>query len=252
MLSTEFPTATPCTAENGSDCFLPIMKASKIKELEDFAANHKGWLFRGHRSSSWKLVTSLERASKRCGVSAVDYERQIWGEFRRHAHSYFPRVPADSCTIEWLALMQHYGAPTRLLDFTYSFWIALFFAYEEADEDCVVVALDPNCLAKNNTDTDYNVVLRANIDRKEHKVDDLYCNMPFYTNDRLAIQKGTFVFSLNLDRPFEDLIKQKKELIISKSLFTDIRSKLNEFNCNSRVLFPGIDGYSRYFKNHTA
>src|SRR5438093_2893211 len=50
-------------------------------------------------------------------------------------------------TLEWLALMQHYGAPTRLLDFTYSFWIALFFAFEEAENDCSVVALDPSSSA---------------------------------------------------------------------------------------------------------
>lgn len=231
------------------------MTATQIEELEEFAASHKGWLFRGHRCPNWTLVTSLERASKRCGVSPVDYERQIWGEFRRHAHSYLQRAPDDSCTMEWLALMQHYGAPTRLLDFTYSFWIALFFAYEEAEDDCAVVALEPNSLARNIPGTDYNLVLRGNIDQRNHVDDLLYCNVPFYTNDRLAIQKGTFVFSLNLHRTFEDLVlqnqKMKSELIISKSLFRDIRNMLNDFNCNSRVLFPGIDGYSRYFKNHT-
>src|SRR6266568_5424615 len=116
------------------------MNASTIKDLDNFAAHHKGWLFRGHRCAEWKLETSLERTSRRCGISEVKYERAVWREFRRHAHAYMPRVPADSDTIEWLAFMQHYGAPTRLLDFTYSFWIALFFAFEEADKTCAVVA----------------------------------------------------------------------------------------------------------------
>jgi len=151
--------------------------------------------------------------------------------------------------------MQHYGAPTRLLDFTQSFWIALFFAFEEADNDCAVVALNPGSLATNQTGTDYNLVLRENIDRGDHTDDFLRQTVPFYTNERLAIQKGIFVYSSNLGRSFYDLaIQNEKKLVnltVSRSLFAEIRGKLNDFNCNSRVLFPGIDGYARYFKNHS-
>lgn len=105
------------------------MNASTFKDLEEFAATHKGWLFRGHRCPAWTLETSLERTSKRCGIPKADYERAVWKEYRRHAHTYTTRVPADSDTLEWLAFMQHYGAPTRHLDFSYSFWIALFFPF---------------------------------------------------------------------------------------------------------------------------
>ena len=232
------------------------MRASTINDLENFARSHKGWLFRGHRCPDWELETSLERASKRCGVHQIEYEKMICREFRRHAHTYLSRVPTDSDTVEWLALMQHYGAPTRLLDFTYSFWIALFFAFEEAEKDCAVVALNPQSLATNQPGKDYNKIVRENIDNGMHADDFLYANVPFYTNARLAIQKGTFVFSLNLNRKFHDLMiqnqKEVMQLTISATLFPEIRARLNDFNCNSRVLFPGIDGYARYFKNHTA
>ena len=231
------------------------MKASTIKELEDFVEEHRGWLFRGHRNHSWKLETSLERISRRCKVDQIEYEKNIFYEFRRHAHAYIPRVPKEDDTLEWLALMQHYGAPTRLLDFTYSFWIALFFAFEEADRDCAVIALNPKSLAPNDPIKDYNLIIRMNIEEGWHIDDFLYFNVPFYTNDRLEIQKGTFVFSLNLKKSFNDLVikndKEFKKLIIDKSLFSNIRIKLNDFNCNSRILFSGIDGYARYFKNYT-
>ena len=63
------------------------------------------------------------------------------------------------------------------------------------------------------------------------------------------------MFSLNLDRTFHDLLIQNQkvvtQLIVPDTLFPQIREKLNSFNCNSRVLFPGIDGYARYFRNHT-
>jgi hypothetical protein len=227
-----------------------------MNELEEFAENYKGWLFRGHRCPGWKLETTLERVSRRCCVDQVKYERAVWNEFRRHAHSFgLARVPDDSDTIEWLALMQQYGAPTRLLDFTQSFWIALFFAFEEADCDCAVVALNPSSLAKNTKGKDYNKVVRENIEKGLHTDDFLRQDVPFYTNDRLAIQKGMFVYSLNLRRSFHDLViqneKEFKKLTVCKSLFTKIRNRLNDFNCNSRVLFPGIDGYACYFRNHT-
>src|SRR3954468_13724722 len=122
------------------------MHASTITHLENFSQTHKGWLFRGHRCPEWVLETSLERTCKRCGVPQVQYEKAVWNEFRRHAHAYLSRVPELPSTFEWLALMQHYGAPTRLLDFTASFWIALYLAFEDADRDCAVVALDPSSL----------------------------------------------------------------------------------------------------------
>jgi hypothetical protein len=228
------------------------MNASTIQDLEKFVDAHRGWLFRGHRCPEWKLETSLERASRRCGFNESEYEKRVVREFMRHAHTYLDRTPDKNDTVEWLALMQHYGAPTRLLDFTGSFWIALFFAFEEADKECAVVALNLSSLAKNKPGTDYNVVLRENIQEGLHTDDFLYTNVPFFTNARLAIQKGTFVFSLNLSRSFHDLLIENQKLfeplIVPARLFPEIRMRLNDFNCNSRVLFPGIDGYARYFK----
>lgn len=49
-------------------------------------------------------------------------------------------VPED--VIEWLALMQHFGAPTRLLDFTQSPYVATYFAVEDATEDSVIWAVN--------------------------------------------------------------------------------------------------------------
>lgn len=72
-----------------------------------------------------------------------------------------------------------------------------------------------------------------------HSDDFLYSNVPFYTNVRLAIQKGTFVFSLNLSKSFHDLLIQNQKIMesltIPASMFSELRTRLNDFNCNSRV-----------------
>lgn len=54
---------------------------------------------------------------------------------------------------------------------------------------------------------------------------------------------------------FQDLLvmnrKVYKVLPVSRNLFPEIRRRLNDYNCNRRVLFPGIDGFAAYFQNHT-
>jgi FRG domain-containing protein len=227
--------------------------ASTLEELDAFEKKHRGWFFRGEQDPEWTLKTTLERASERLGLPAAVYEKKIEEAFRRSAHSYLHRVPNEHDQLEWLALMQHYGAPTRLLDFTRSFWIALFFAFEMAITDCVVWALDPVSLGPKDN-RDFNVVLRGNIRDGTETDNKLYENAPFYTNERLAIQQGTFLFSLNMRKTFESLFatnrKVHRKLLVKACLFPDLRRRLNDYNCNRRVLFPGIDGYARSFHNH--
>lgn len=236
-----------------------MARATTLQALERFSEDHRGWLFRGQRDARWGLETTLERASRRLGVDIKQYERCIVKEFPRHAHTFLDRTPKETDTLEWLALMQHYGAPTRLLDFTYSFWIALFFALEYADDDCVVWALNPRSLASNDsgshhTGNEFNYVLRENVLRGGFADRSLYHDVPYYTNERLAIQNGTFVFSLNVDMTFQELMelnrKEYKKIVVGKDLIRPARRRLNEFNCNRRVLFPGIDGYAQYYQNH--
>ncbi len=57
----------------------------------------------------------------------------MMAEFRRSAHLYAPTAPVGEDPISTGALMQHYGAPTRFLDFTLSPWVACYFAAEEAE-----------------------------------------------------------------------------------------------------------------------
>jgi hypothetical protein len=226
----------------------------EFDQLENFALSCKGWLFRGQENPDWELQTSLERACRRLGVPQLEYEQHIVREFQRHAHAYLDRTPKIEDTVEWLALMQHYGAPTRFLDFTSSFWIALHIAYETAENDCAVWALNPDTLGS-DSGKDFNEILRKNIYEDLHIEDILYQNVPFFMNERLAIQKGTFVFSLSRIYSFHQLLvrnqKEYRKITIDRNLFGRIREKLNAFNCNSRVLLPGIDGYAQYFQNHT-
>ena len=100
------------------------------------------WAFRGQSNSEWGLSSSLERALGQIihdDDTKIDdrqkvvegKEKLILKEFKRRAHHYIPSPPLDSNSLEWLALIQHYGGATRLLDFSHSFYVGAFFAVEE-------------------------------------------------------------------------------------------------------------------------
>lgn len=91
------------------------------------------WVFRGMPDSRYRLKPTIERQADAKSVRWSAMELLILDEFtsRAHMHLAGPSIPKDE--IAWLAVMQHYGVPTRLLDFTYSPFVALYFAVREGN-----------------------------------------------------------------------------------------------------------------------
>ena len=87
------------------------------------------WIFRGSKSSQYRLEPKVER-QRGCNLEWPALESKILLEFRSRARMFFnaSEVPEPSDRLGWLALMQHYGIATRLLDFTFSPYVALYFA----------------------------------------------------------------------------------------------------------------------------
>ena len=93
------------------------------------------WVFRGQGSSSWQLETKLERVCRSFeGSKYREAEFHLLHQFQRRLHHYLADVPEKDDILEWFALMQHHGAPTRLLDWTRSPFVAAFFAVEQCSE----------------------------------------------------------------------------------------------------------------------
>lgn len=106
-----------------------------------------GWFFRGQSNFDWGLKTGLSRTIDRVDPDLDPFalENSLIGEFKRNFNSQDHTRPGDSDLLGWLALMQHYRAPTRLLDWTTSPLIALYFATENRDSnvDGAVWAFNP-------------------------------------------------------------------------------------------------------------
>lgn len=151
------------------------------------AASSARWLFRGHRDSSWKLQPKLERVLQDrfkialTEAAPIEIERRLVREFKRHLHRYTSDLPDDNDDLRWLALMQHHGAPTRLLDFTYSFFVGLFFAIEAAkpSDHCALWAINHDWLwnkAKANLPEKTLEVLRSSGGKDPEAIRDLFNN----------------------------------------------------------------------------
>jgi FRG domain len=186
-----------------------------------FALRGRRWVFRGQQDTRWDLKPSLERsACDRVGLSLTELpeiEAYLLTRFQRNLHRFQARVPASEDHLEWLALMQHHGAPTRLLDWTYSCYIALFFALELAplDTTCAVWAIDQVWLFLRLRELSAEGVREAfKLDpelrspRSAHTllttkgVTSVAPLVPYHLSERLAVQQGVFLVPLNLEVSF--------------------------------------------------
>ncbi len=101
--------------------------------------------FRGHSNAGWKLLPSIAREPNR-----VLAERALIKRFQQNAVPFLTHRPGSEW--DWLLLMQHYGAPTRLLDWTESPLVGLYFAVHSAvvsdEADGALWCLSPHRLNK--------------------------------------------------------------------------------------------------------
>ncbi len=119
------------------DDALALAKELSQTPLDEQDLEEVNWLFRG-QPQDWPLFSSLQRA-REAGYEkrktdkdygCLDVERRVITHFRENAHLFDPLLAQDVGNFEWAARLRHYGGPTRLLDFSRSFWVAAFFALE--------------------------------------------------------------------------------------------------------------------------
>lgn len=125
-------------------CWAPSTLEELVIGLTSFGPE---WIWRGQGRSAWHLETRIAREFALLpppegeGVSwdFLGMENRVIGFFKERARRALAAPPDELDLLGWLALMQHYGAPTRLLDWTSSPFVALWFASENRKSDQAAV-----------------------------------------------------------------------------------------------------------------
>ena len=220
--------------------------------------------FRGMADAGFTLNTSLMRL----GDGYAHNERHLLRNFKKYA---LRNLAEHDSFWYWLSVAQHHGLPTRLLDWTFSPYVALHFVtatLELYDRDGVVWCLDykkvhqqlPASLRQLLTEEGADIFtvdmlshLRS-LDEFDKLANDHFVLLfePPSIDDRIVNQYALFSVVSNpctsLSKWLEERPDMYRKLIIDRSLKWEIRDKLDQANVNERVLFPGLDGLSRWLR----
>ncbi|MBX9346104.1 FRG domain-containing protein [Chromobacterium vaccinii] len=202
-----------------------------------------GFWFRGQANHKWGLLPKAGRPN-----FYLPKNRDL-GRFHAWTDKAIAYTSLPDSEIEALALAQHYGLATRLLDWTMNPLVATYFACEsEPSIDGAVYILEPpNDLATPQTSIDII-----------SQLDGIYGYIPKAISPRVINQKGLFTLhcdamqKINLQKStrFEDHSNLQKIIIPSK-LKSKISTHIEDYGIDKSFLFPDIDGLSAHINQLT-
>ena len=222
------------------------------------------FVFRGVPRGSHTLDTSLQTGG------FVAHERHLLSSFRKYAVE--SAVHGDSVW-NWLSLAKHHGLPTRLLDWSYSPYVAMHFAtatLNQYEDDGAIWCVDyqktnellPPPLQKILKEEDANIFTTEMINGVASTLRDfdalgkdfvLFFEPPSL-DERIVNQFALFSLPSSAKLSLEELLKRResmyRRIIIPAELKWEVRDKLDQANITERVLFPGLDGLSQWLKRY--
>jgi hypothetical protein len=241
-----------------------LFEGSWNEQIGRFRSNYA---FRGMPDSRYDLKTSLIQL----GGDYGSHEADLLRNFRKYA--YRNAAPGDSVW-NWLALAKHHGLPTRVLDWTYSPYVAMHFATENLelfDLDGVIYCVDyvstnhllPDRLKAILEAEDSNVFTAEMLSQAAGSLRDfdrlsgdefVVFFEPSSLDERIINQYALFSLmsspTATLDRWLLDKPELFRRVVIPASLKWEVRDKLDQANITERVLYPGLDGLSQWLKRY--
>lgn len=226
--------------------------------------DHYPW-FRGHGDTNWSLVPKIYRPENK---RLLEYEDELRGEFIERAWPYLPdSVWQPESGWEWYFLMQHHGIPTRLLDWTESALVALYFAVRDAkdqkrapgEKPCnpAVWALDPFALNREVARRG-DQIFNAQSARAKRYLEESQSRgrlpakpiaiAPSHKAHRIEAQQGRFTVHGSTKKGLERYGALKRYCVkieILHSKLGDITEQLIVAGIAETSVFPELDGLSR-------
>lgn len=227
------------------------------------------YVFRGISSAKYSLVSSFSRVCKR-----PELEMPLLRTFRKYASA---NLPQTANFWDTLSIAQHHGLPTRLLDWSFSPYVALHFMSADMakhDRDGAVWRI--NFIKANHylpptlqeiLETEkvlffttpilnkyvHNFQQLRDLEEEAGSKPYMVFIEPPSIDSRIVNQYSLFSMMSQADCDINSWLEEKdiyEQIIIPKELKLEIRDKLDQVNITERVLFPGLDGLCAWLGRH--
>ena len=253
------------------------MKQLKIDSVEELLTSinelPNSFLYRGQADADWRLQSSLERilGDDWTAENAQKFEEFSLKQFCSKFHLYDRENVTPNSKLAWLSVMQHHGVPTRLLDFTGSPYVALYFALEAynplTQRDLALFAFDYSAILEQSInqikskDSAFQETRASLVDKQDEIFESIvdrfaydiaWVTEPKVLNARLDRQAGSFLLSGNRGVRIQDILASSLysncriyKYLIPHSLYHGIFALLRKMNITSKSLYGDLDGLAR-------
>jgi hypothetical protein len=299
------------------DYLKPTMEIEDLSQMQDInnqfvESKNQNWIFRGMSGCDDDLISSFESAIVEFSDTAEndvknnlkqrqeiyriirgkkgirylsDIEKSVIRKFHRQVHQYANGEMQIRNYLSLITLMRHYGAPTRTLDWTYSFYVAVYMALRDArtGENSGVWAFDAGENSEKDNWLQATTKKLLKNKRPQKQLRDFFkdqncvsCDIfkalfmkntkfvyplnPYYFNERMDIQKGVMLVPGSVSFPFEDNLvatldkygkKPPKRMALVKikhAARKKLLGDLRRMNITEQTLFPGLEGFCRMLR----
>ncbi|MBQ7446173.1 MAG: FRG domain-containing protein [Clostridia bacterium] len=261
---------------------IKVVRITKVEELmmligeqnyrEDIGRHRSMYVYRGVPDADYRMTTSLYR---NCKHLQKTLEPAILNNFKKYAVIDDPSVEQSV----WMQMIlgQHYGLPTRLLDWSHSALVALHFAATEADmdkmedHDCAVWRIDmteihsllppryQKALSESTTSI-FSVKTLSSVTESleqydmDMRGDSMVVVEPPSIEQRI-VNQYSFLSIVPMGMPdveqfLDDKTSNTVKYVIDGKLRWRLRDMLDQLNISERIVYPGLEGLSSWIARH--
>ena len=216
------------------------MKTEPLNSLSEYLSepliDSRQNIYRGVANADYELIPSIGRLKAKDEGSHFIFEVTIFEQFKKRAIQYLPKEPRKE--IEWLFLAQHYGIPTRLLDWTTNPLVALYFACEKHPEKpCAVFSCEMGIYIEESIFDE-----KGSKEENPFRVEEVVGYYPRHTDVRYINQAGLFTIH---PKPTQPVDLPGTKYVFDEKAKQEIRWQLRKLGFHANLIYPGLESLAR-------